>query len=54
MLSNVDLTKMAPSQREQMIKSVAQPMQEAAAGGQASPAGLKQMGDLATTMGVAQ
>lgn len=53
-LSNVDLSKLEPTQREQMIASVVQPMAQAGqqAGGQATPAAMQQMDGMATAMGV--
>lgn len=53
-LSNVDLRKLAPSQREQLMQSVAQPMMEAGQQGQASAPAMQEMGGLAEQMGVAQ
>lgn len=53
-LSNIDLTRMQPSQREQMIRQVAEPMQEAAsrAGGTGANPAAGQMGQIAQSMGV--
>lgn len=53
-LSGVDLSKLEPSQREQMINSVTQPLAQAAQGGTPSPAAVQQMGGVASAMGVAQ
>lgn len=53
-LSNVDLSKLEMSERQQMVQSVVQPMQQAAAGGQPSGQGMNEMGNAATMMGVAQ
>lgn len=53
-LSNVDITKLSPTQRDSLIQSVAQPMIEAGQQGTPSSAGLNQMGNMATMMGVSQ
>lgn len=55
-LTNVDLSKMTLSEREQAIKSVVQPMQATAGqvpGGAPSAPAVKSMGDVAQGMGVA-
>lgn len=53
-LSNVDLTKMQPSQRDRLISSVTAPMNEAAQqrGGTATPAAMQQMAGIVGSMGV--
>jgi hypothetical protein len=51
-LSNVDITKMQLSEREKLIQSIAQPMQNAAEGGQPSAAGITAMGGAAQALGV--
>lgn len=53
-LSNVDITKMTMTERDQLISSVTAPMQEAMQqrGGTASPAALQQMGGVVQAMGV--
>ncbi len=53
-LSNVDLSKIETSQREQMIQNVTQPMMQAAQNGQPSAPALNEMGSVANAMGVAQ
>lgn len=53
-LSNVDLSKIEISQREQMIQNVTQPMMQAAQNGQPSAPALNEMGSVANAMGVAQ
>lgn len=57
-LSNVDLSKMEPSARQALINEVTQPLgqaQEAAQqGGGGSPPALREMGNVASAMGVAQ
>lgn len=51
-LSDVDLSKVEISQRQQMIQSVAQPMMQAAQGGSPSAPAANQMNSLATSMGM--
>lgn len=51
-LSNVDITKMQLSEREKLIKSIAQPMQQAAEGSQPSAPGMVAMGGAAQALGV--
>lgn len=53
-LSNVDLSKMASTPRDQLISSVTAPMNEAAQqrGGTATPAALSQMGPVVSALGV--
>jgi hypothetical protein len=51
-LSNVDLNKFSMTERERMIQQVGQQMPQG--GGQPSSPALQQMGDLATSMGVAR
>ena len=52
-LSNVDLSKIEISQRQQMIQSVAQPMMEAGQQGTPSAPGMAEAGNMAAMMGVA-
>lgn len=57
-LTNVDLSKLEPSDRDMQIQQITgqviQPMMAAAAGGQPSPPGMQQMGQVASALGVAQ
>jgi hypothetical protein len=53
-LSNVDLSKLAPTQREQMIQGVTQPLMQGAANGTPSAAGGAMAGQMAQQLGVAR
>lgn len=51
-LSNIDKTKLQMSERDKLIQSVTAPMQQAGAGGTASPTGLREMGGISDQLGI--
>lgn len=53
-LSNINPQKLAVSERDMMVKSITQPMQQAAEGGTPSPPGLAAAGGAAQAAGIAK